>query len=504
MKQNIYSLPIFFSINEENNISDGRFLNVTIDVLHTGLNFNSSVFEKDIVNENVETIKNTPILGFIRMTNVNEKDFKGHEYIITRTENGIERKYIGVAYGIVPESCNPRWITKICDDGQEREFLRVDGLLWSKFTDSIEIFKRDIEKPHSMELYPANVEGYEDDDGNFHFTKFSFDGCCILGSEMQPAMINSNIVVNNVNFTMNDFIKDIQSELYNQYTTFTKMLGEQSKNEGGSEEMPNTDFSTVMAMFDDIANIVADYEKIKDYWGDEVPRYYLADIQDNEVIIVDRADYWHYYGATFTLEGDKPVVNFESAKRKKVVFEDYVEGSANAETAFDFGKCISDFESATQTKISEYETKITELETAKTAIETEKNEAVSAKDEAETNYSAVKSELDEIKPKYEEYVAAEQKRADDELNAQKDEMLAQFEKELSDNEDYISLKENKKDYSLEEIEAKCSVMFVRKNKNTNFSKVSKANATIGVPDINAEDTSNKYVSTIYGKIPVSK
>lgn len=504
MKQNVYSLPIYFSITDESETIDGRFLSVTIDVLHTGLNYNGSIFEKDVVNENIETIKNTPILGFIRITNLNEKDFKGHQYIITRTENGIERKYIGQAFGIVPESCEPRWITKVCDDGQEREFLRVDGLLWSKFTDSVEIFKRDIEKPHSMELYPANVEGYEDDDGNFHFTKFSFDGCCILGSEMQPAMINSNIVANNVNFTMNDFIKEIQSELYNQYTTFTKMLDEQSKNKGGSKEMPNTDFSTVMAMFEDMANIVASYEIVKDYWGEDVPRYYLADIQGNEAIIVDRTDYWHYYGVSFTIEGDKPVIDFESAKRKKMVFEDYVEGSANVEGAFDFSKCISEFETKTQSKISEFEAKITELETDKTTLETEKNEAISAKNEVETNYSTIKSELDEIKPKYEEYVAAEQKRADEELNAQKDEMLAQFEKELSDNEDYIALKENKKDYSLEDIEAKCSVMFVRKNKNINFSKNTKSNTVIGVPDVNTESTNDKYISTKYGKIPVNK
>ena len=195
------SLPVSFSVNNEISDKDNRFINVTIDVLHTGLNFNRSIFSKEAVDKNIETIKNTPILGFIQEDSFDGKDFKGHEYVITRTDkDGFARKYIGSAYGLIPESCNPRWITKMCDDGKEREFLQVDGLLWTKFQDSTDIMMEDIEKPHSMELYPDNIDGYEDDDGNFVFTEFSFDGCCILGDKVEPAMINSTV---EVQFAMN-------------------------------------------------------------------------------------------------------------------------------------------------------------------------------------------------------------------------------------------------------------------------------------------------------------
>ena len=60
------SLPISFSVNNEVSDENNRFINVTIDVLHTGLNYNGSIFSKEVVNENIDTIKNTPILGFIR------------------------------------------------------------------------------------------------------------------------------------------------------------------------------------------------------------------------------------------------------------------------------------------------------------------------------------------------------------------------------------------------------------------------------------------------------
>ena len=117
MKNKAISLPISFSVNNEISDKDNRFISVSIDVLHTGLNLNKSIFSKEVVDANIDTIKNTPILGFITEVPYEDKDFKGHEYIITKTEDGVKRKYIGEAFGIIPESCNPRWITKTTDSG---------------------------------------------------------------------------------------------------------------------------------------------------------------------------------------------------------------------------------------------------------------------------------------------------------------------------------------------------------------------------------------------------
>ena len=184
-----FTLPIKFSSKEV--LDDGRFIKVTIDVLHTGENFNESVFEKSVVDANAETIYNTPIIGFIKTLSSGEKDFNGHDCIIEQTDDGGNVvKTLCSAYGVIPESCNYRWETKMCDDGEEREFFVVDALVWTKFSDAAEILISDLEKPHSMEVSEDDIEGYEDENGLFHFTKFSFDGCCILGDDVEPAMIN--------------------------------------------------------------------------------------------------------------------------------------------------------------------------------------------------------------------------------------------------------------------------------------------------------------------------
>ena len=510
MKNKNISLPISFSVNNEISDKNNRFINVTIDVLHTGLNYNGSIFNKEVVDENIETIKNTPILGFITEVPYEDKDFKGHEYVITKDENGIRRKYIGEAFGMIPESCNPRWITKITDSGVEREFLQVDGLLWSKFQDAADIMLNDIEKPQSMELHPYDIDGYEDDDGNFVFSKFSFDGCCILGSKVEPAMEDAKIEV--INFTMSDFVKNIQSELINKYGEFTKLASEttnkaftkmvnEKTNQGGTEAMPNTDFTqTLLAQFEDISAMVRQHETFVDRWGYECSRYYAVDIQENEVIVVDAKNSYNYFGLSFTMNGDKAEIDFDSAKRKKLRYEDY-EDSSSVEGAFDFGKHIDEIETTAFAKVEEANAKVTEAEGKISEYEAKVSEYETTKNEIEEKFNQISSEFEEMKPKYEDYVRAEQARLDAELDAQKDAEFAKYETVLNDDTNFAALKEKKAEMTVKEIESELAIMFARKTlASTNFSKSDSA-MKAGLVDDGEKDG---YIVTKYGYIKINR
>lgn len=495
MQNKTASLYSTFAINGEFSSNDTRFLSVTVDVMHTGVNLNKSCFDKDVVDACVDTIKNTPVLGFIKYDNsAGEYDFKGHEYAIKRTEDGVEQIYIGHAYGVIPESCNPRWYTKVCDDGKEREFLQVDALLWEKFTDATNIVRRDIEKPESMELEVSSIEGYEDDDGIFHFESFRFDGACLLGENAVPAMTGANVRVNeDVNFSMSDFTNSVRSELNEKIElfniAFAKFANGDNNNQGGVNDMTkensvneNVDFSqTVLEQFQDVAAIVSQYETVVDRWGDSVPRFYLADIQDDEIIAVDTKENYHYYGFPFSINGDKPEIDFAcGGKRKKVRYENYEEGAAQPEGMFDFGEHIANIEEHASSKVSDIE---------------------QSKSEVEAEYAQVKADYDEMKPKYDEYVQAEAQREADELNAQKDAKFAEYEDVLGENADFMALKEKKGEMSVDDIDKECAVMFVKASRanNVNFSKNEPASAVVGV----FEDTNNVddgYVHTKYGNI----
>ena len=500
MNQSICSLPIYFSVKNEVSNKDDRFLEVEIDVLHEGLNLNKSIFSKEVVNENIDTIKNTPILGFIRELSDGENDFKGHEYIIIKTDkNKLTRKYVGSAFGLIPESCNARWITKMSEDGQERDYLRVDGLLWTKFSDSIDIMIRDIEKPHSMELFPDNINGYENEDGNFVFTSFNFDGCCILGStdDIQPAMISSNIKIKDyeVQFSLKDFVRNVQTELNDKYKTFTELKVVNEKTNGGVEVMDNNNFTqTMLEQFSDISQMVSQQEVFTDKFGYECPRYYTVDIQENEVIVVDAMNNYNYFGISFATEGDKPVLNFESAKRKKLRYEDYEENSS-IEGAFDFGKHIEKIKNDAFVKVSEYEAKISEANTKVSEFE-------AAKNEIEEKYNQINAEFEEMKPKYEDYVKAEQIRIEAELDAQKDAEFTKYETVLADDVDFAALKEKKSEMTVKEVESELAIMYARKSlANANFSKLNDGVMTAGL--IN-EVEKNGFADTKYGLIPIKR
>lgn len=502
VKKSALSFPVMFEKVEDIESADGRFTKVRIWLMHLGENFNGSVFEKDAVDNAIPTLEYIPIVAFIEENKVGEKDCSNHRYIITKDEKGIRRKYMGNAYGVImsSEDNNAHYEERLCDDGETRTFLVVDGLIWNMFEDGSAIINRDLIKNQSMELWDdgVSIEGYEDENGLFHFTKFSFRAACILGDDYEPAMINSTV---EVQFTMSDFVKNIQSELNDKFIAFTKMVNEKT-NQGGIGTMSNTDFTqTLLAQFEDISAMVRQHETFVDRWGCECPRYYAVDIQENEVIVVDAKNSYNYFGLSFTMNGDKAEIDFESAKRKKLRYENYEEGSS-VEGAFDFGKHIEEIENTAFAKVEEANTKVSEAESKVSEFEAKVSEFETAKNEIEEKYNQVSAEFEEMKPKYEDYVKAEQARIEAELDAQKDAEFAKYETVLIDDVNFVALKEKKAELSVKEIESECAILYARKNlANANFSKSNETAMTAGIMKDGAKDG---FVETKYGYIKVSR
>lgn len=504
IKKSALSFPVTFEKTEEFESADCRFTKVKIWLMHLGENFNGSVFEKDVVDKAIPTLGYIPIVAFLEENKSGENDCSNHRYVITKDEKGVRRKYVGSAYGVITsfEDNNAHYEERMCDDGEVRTFLVVDGLIWNMFEDSSEIMNRDLIKSQSMELYDdgSMIDGYEDDNGLFHFTDFSFRAACILGDDYDPAMINSTI---EVQFAMSDFVKNIQSELNDKFTTFTKMVNEKT-NQGGIKNMPNTDFTqTVLQQFEDISTMVKEYEAIVDRWGDSRPRYYAVDIQENEVIVVDRKSGYNYFGMTFTMNGDKAEIDFASGKRKKLRYEDYVEGTVAPEGGFDFGNHISEIEDVAFAKVEDANTKVSEAEEKVSEFEAKVSEFETAKNEIEEKYNQVNAEFEEMKPKYEDYVKAEQARIEAELDAQKDAEFAKYETVLTDDVNFEALKEKKAEMTVKEIESELAIMFARKTlAQTNFSKTKEDGMmTAGLIDNSGKDG---FVETKYGYIPVKR
>lgn len=499
--KSLLRFPVHFEKVDEVSNTDTRFTKVKIWLMHLGENFNGSIFEKNIVDEAIPTLGYIPIVAFIENNKIDEKDASDHRYVLVKDVNGMRKKYKGTAYGVVTsnEDNNAHYEERLCDDGETRTFLVVDGLIWNMFEDSSEIMQRDLIKSQSMELWSDenSIDGYEDENGIFHFTKFSFRAACILGADYEPAMINSTI---EVQFTMSDFVRNLQSELNDKFTAFTKLVNEKT-NQGGIDIMPNTteqnvDFAqTVLQQFEDISAMVKNHESLQDRWGDSYPRYYAVDIQENEVIVVDRKSSYNYFGFAFTMNGDKAEIDFTSGKRKKLRYDDYVEGTPSLEGGFDFGQHIDEIEANAFAKVEAANEAVTLAQNAQNTAETNLNEMTE-------NFNKVKADYDEMKPKYDIYVTEENNRKAAEIEAQKNAEFAKYESVIGDCVDFVTLKDNKAEMSVEEIESRCAIIYAKKTlTQTNFAKTGENVMTAGIID---DEKNDGYLHTRYGRIAVSR
>lgn len=477
MKKNKKRLPVSFTVNECIETEDSRFLPITIDVLHTGLNFNGSVFDREIVDACAETIKNTPVLGYISTNSDEELDFRGHEYNLIEDEDGVRYVYAGSAYGVIPESCNYRWVEKLCSDGICRDVFQVDALLWTKFDDAISIFERDGSKPQSMELELSSIAGEEQEDGTFKFTEFKFDGCCLLSStdeNIQPAMIDSVAVAK---YTASNIAIEIKKKLQ-EYSLFTAKKELNGKGDDNMKKDVTNNFTLNLTEQLDEIRAILDEKTFRDKWGWEAPQYYFLDVQDDEVIVTDRADHYRIYGLKYSMENDEIKIDFDSAVRKKTKYENF-DGAADGDQIDALEKVTDDMAGHMNGLVEK---------------------SKDAQKVAEDNYEAIKANYNEMKPKYDAYVADEKNRMDAAIEAAKDAEFAKFDKHLGDNADYIDMKKKRNDFTVEQIQNQCAILFTEKNLNTNFSRKDKAPMTADV----FEQNSSVEVNSRYGVLPIKK
>lgn len=408
----------FSNIKEYEN-DDTRFLKVTIDILHTGLNFNSSIFNKDVVEKAIPSIYNIPILGYINKDDV--PDFEGHEYVTVITPDSYEEKYYGRAFGVIPESCNPRWIVKECEDGEQREFLQVDGLLWNKFSEATDIFYRDLTKSQSMELEIESMDGVEDENEIYTFTNFKFEGACILGDKLEPAMINSTITAN---FSKDDFVNNVVADIKNKLQEFS-LIESSETNQGGTDmEIENNNTANTEVVVDnDLENVVIPETTVK---------------EEKEI------------------SNDSPVVNEEQPKEEAEEIE--VETKVESENPL------------TEEALESIQNQLIEIQKTNTQL-TEKN-------------STLEKELLETKSKLDIYVKAEQDAFAKEEESKKDILFGRFDEQFKDVESYNSLKEKRNEFTSEEVEKELGLILIRENLGVKFSKKSndELDGALGVID----------------------
>jgi len=178
-----FSLPVEIKENKLFSFDDS-LIPVDIKVMHDGLNLNETTFFDEAIEDAKETLKNKPILGYIKKgEGTNESDFSGHEIEISMNDNGMQVVYLERPLGTVPESNN----YSIQTDKNGKKFVYCRGYLWKEYLNSgYEILQSNPKKSVSMEIA---VDDYDvNSDGSLNVKKYRYLGITILGDNVLPAM----------------------------------------------------------------------------------------------------------------------------------------------------------------------------------------------------------------------------------------------------------------------------------------------------------------------------
>lgn len=399
-----------------------------IKVLYVGENRNRSYITKEVATEMSKTLRGAPIVGYYRQ---DKEDFADHGEKVTIDDQGIKFECMTVPYGFVSPDAKV-WFQKFEDvddlgNTVVREYLMTTGFLWTgQFPECKGVVEGD-GKPHSMELDGNSLNGewsknINEDMEFFIINDAVFSKLCILGEDVEPCFEGSSITAPKVSSTFNlddDFKQTLFSMMQDLKFALeggqeTMVLENTEKTLDKTNESVVTEFENVSEGQSENSDVTAqtEFEKKEDEKKEEAP----ADNKESEV------------------PAEKKKEDEEYKKCEKKDYEKKEEEKeAPAQTSADEKK---DEEKKEEKKFSleEYsalEEKITSLQKEYAELETKYQALV-----------AFKNEVEEEK---------------------KDALINSFYM-LSD-EDKKDVVENKAQYSLEDIEAKLSVICVRKKVN---------------------------------------
>lgn len=211
-------------------------------VCYTGRNRNYSDIGRQKIIDAIPSIKNIPVVG---RYDVDKDDFGSHDVKVVNKEDGIDIVNATIPFGVVPESANQWFETRIVD-GEEKECFFTDVVLWKRQHGYEHIAKAGTIS-ESMEI---DVSEYMiDQDGYCIIDKFQFEALCLLGESVTPCFENacvqmySNEIVSDFKLQFSEMLREFK-ELNQSSTTVTNVTMEVDidKNNGGStmaEEIKN-------------------------------------------------------------------------------------------------------------------------------------------------------------------------------------------------------------------------------------------------------------------------
>ena len=191
-------------------------------------NRNRSIITKEVATQMANSLPGSPIVGFY---NEGKEDFEEHNRVIDISNGEFKIKDTTRPYGFVDMNAKV-WFQKFLDDGvNEHEYLMTEGYIWTgQYPES----KRIIDKGNnqSMELSEDYLDATwtKDDNGKpqfFIINEAIVSKLCILGEDCEPCFEGSQIA--KIEFSFDDSFKNQLFAMMNELKEYLK--------EGGAKEV---------------------------------------------------------------------------------------------------------------------------------------------------------------------------------------------------------------------------------------------------------------------------
>lgn len=395
-----------------------------IKVFYVGENRNGSFIKKEVAAEMAKTLRGAPIVGYYKDS---KDDFTDHGHVVTIDDEGVHFQEMTRPYGFVAPNADV-WFQKFMDEDAfgnqvEREYLMTTGYLWTgQYQEARSVLESG--KPQSMELDGDSLKGDWAENSKTGMSFFIINDAivsklCILGDDTEPCFEGASVTKPEISasFSLDDKFKNT---LFNM--------------------MKELEFALKGEHTVTMENVTVN-EPIEQ---DEIVEEFVREVQDSTEDISNSSDF-----AKEDDEKDAEEAPDEEDKDKKddEDFVKQVDDSAEAHTEKrELGKDTA--------AILEHEP-----EEESEPEGNENNVPVQNSLHSDEEYEALEAKYFALEAEYEKLVEFKNQIED----AQKDALIEKFFM-LSD-EDKKDVIENKRSYSLDDIEAKLAVICYRKKVN---------------------------------------
>lgn len=413
-----------------------------VSIFYKGKNRNGGFITDEFAEKLISNLPYVPVVGIY---DKEKDDFTSHN----------RDRDVARMYGLVPENPNGEWLTKMDEDGVEREYFVSDVYLYTgRFTNAQKI----IGNPQSLELDINSIKGnwVLMDDGReyFVYTDANFIGLSALGKDVKPCFEGAAFF-------------DLVTQ-FGEFLSQAELTNNKNKDfDKGGKEMNLVDFKfSNDETKDKIWKAVNPNFSEEGNWKiDKV----VCEIASDYVLVnyVEESKYERY---AYVLKEDGTV---ELVGEPEIVYNTWIkqEDVKNYEAlSSDYSSCeeiLNKFSALNET-ISEKDTKILELENDKSTYELEVNAVKEDLEKVQNDYNLLKQDYD------------------NKVTSEKEAKISEYSNNIS--EDALKdIREKMASYSLEQLEKEL-LFAMKKEKPSMFSQTTSTqyaySAMVGDSDSN--------------------